>query len=40
MLTLGQEKIGKAVREWQSDKNLQKRYPYVYDYVKAVNNLM
>ena len=38
-LSLGQEKIGKAVNEWFADKSLQKKYPYVYDYVKMINGL-
>jgi len=38
-LTLGQEKINKAVNEWFADAALQKKYTYIYDYVKTVNNL-
>lgn len=38
-LALGQEKIKISVNEWFADKALQKEYPYIYDYVKAANNL-
>ena len=38
-LALGQDKINQAVNEWFADKALQKEYTYIYDYVKAVNNL-
>lgn len=38
-LSLGQEKIGLAVREWAADEALQKKYRYVYDYVKEKYNL-
>ena len=38
-LSLGQEKIGLAVREWAADEAIRKKYPYAYDYVKVKYNL-
>ena len=36
-LAIGQENIAKSMKEWNADIEIQKAYPYIYDYIKAMH---